>query len=167
METPSPWATKADIEALKADIAALDVNLATMHADLRTVKVLLTELRDRRPWWRRLFAAGTVITVVAAVSTEALADRLDGNRLYELCRPNSRSNASCDDFVLSVADALMVGRLGGWTACIPNSVPDNQMIAVTTRFLEALLRGEAPLHWDWSPKPSQRPSRANKAAALS
>jgi hypothetical protein len=29
----------------KADIAAL-------HANLRAVQALLTELRDRRPWWR-------------------------------------------------------------------------------------------------------------------
>jgi hypothetical protein len=56
MQTLSPWATKADIEAareaLKADIATLHANLATMHADLRAVQALLTGLRDRRPWWR-------------------------------------------------------------------------------------------------------------------
>jgi hypothetical protein len=45
MQTPSPWATKADIEALEADIAALHGNLATVHADLRAVQALLTELR--------------------------------------------------------------------------------------------------------------------------
>ena len=56
MQTPSPWATKADIEAareaLKDDIAALHANMAALHADLRAVQALLTELRDRRQWWR-------------------------------------------------------------------------------------------------------------------
>jgi hypothetical protein len=59
MQTLSPWATKADIEAareaLKADIAALHANLGAMHADLQA---LLTELRDRRPWWRLRWALG-------------------------------------------------------------------------------------------------------------
>jgi hypothetical protein len=51
MQTPSPWATKADVEALKADIDAMHANLVAMHRDLR--QALLTELRDRRPWWWR------------------------------------------------------------------------------------------------------------------
>jgi hypothetical protein len=51
MQTPSPWATKADIEALRADIDALHANLVAMHRALR--QELLTELRDRRPWWWR------------------------------------------------------------------------------------------------------------------
>jgi hypothetical protein len=58
MQTLSPWATKTDIEAareaLEADIAAMHANLAAMHADLRAVPALLTELRDRRTWWRFL-----------------------------------------------------------------------------------------------------------------
>ena len=62
MQTPSPWASKADIDAarvaLQADIAALHANLATLHADLRAAQVLLTELRDRRPWWRLRWALG-------------------------------------------------------------------------------------------------------------
>jgi hypothetical protein len=45
-------------EALKADIAALHANLAAMHADLRAVQVLLTELRDLRPWWRLRWSLG-------------------------------------------------------------------------------------------------------------
>jgi hypothetical protein len=86
----------------------------------------------------QLFTAGAVIAAVLAVSTKARADRLvDGNRLYELCTPNSRSSEFCDDYVLSVADALMVGRVGGWTACIPNSVTGNQVVDVVKRFLEA------------------------------
>jgi hypothetical protein len=51
MQTPSPRATKADIEALKADIDVLHATLVVMHRDLR--QQLLTELRDRRPWWWR------------------------------------------------------------------------------------------------------------------
>jgi hypothetical protein len=62
MQTPSPWATKTDIEAaraaLEADIAALHANLAMMHADLRAVQALLTELRDRQPWWRLRWSLG-------------------------------------------------------------------------------------------------------------
>jgi hypothetical protein len=58
MQTPSPWATKADVEAareaLKADIDALHANQVAMHRDLRAVQALLTELRDRRLWWRWL-----------------------------------------------------------------------------------------------------------------
>jgi hypothetical protein len=62
MQTPSPWATKTDIEAareaLKADIAAMHADLAAMHADLRAVQALLTELRDRRPWWQLRWSLG-------------------------------------------------------------------------------------------------------------
>jgi hypothetical protein len=72
MQTPSPWATKADVEtareALKADIDGLHANVAALHEDLRTVLALLTELLDRRPWWRRLFAAGAVVAAVMSVS---------------------------------------------------------------------------------------------------
>jgi hypothetical protein len=53
MQTPSPWATKADVEALRADIDALHANLTLMHRDLRAVQTLLYELRDQRPWWWR------------------------------------------------------------------------------------------------------------------
>jgi hypothetical protein len=56
MQTPSPWATKADVEAareaLKAEIASLHATLAALHVDLPSVQALLIELRDRRPWWR-------------------------------------------------------------------------------------------------------------------
>jgi hypothetical protein len=62
MQTPSPWASKTDIEAareaLQADIAALHANLAAMHRDLRTVQALLTELRERPPWWWLRWALG-------------------------------------------------------------------------------------------------------------
>jgi len=69
MQTPSPWATKTDVgaarEALKADIAglhadlaAMHADLAAMHADLQAVQALLTELRDRRPWWRLRWTLG-------------------------------------------------------------------------------------------------------------
>jgi Rap1a immunity proteins len=75
---------------------------------------------------------------VMAVGTEARADRfVDGNRLYELCRPNSRNSSFCGDFVMSVANALMVGRVGHWTACIPNGVTDDQVVDVATRYLDA------------------------------
>jgi len=142
MQTPSPWATKADVEAareeLKADIAALHANLTAMHGDLRAVQALLTEQNKRRPWWRRLFAAGVVLMAVMAAGAEARADRaIDGNRLYDLCRPNSRSSTFCGDYVLSIADALMLGRVGRWTACLPIGVTDDQVIDVAERFLEA------------------------------
>jgi hypothetical protein len=82
--------------------------------------------------------AGAVVMAVMAVSAEAKADRfVSGNRLYELCRPNSSSSTFCSDYVLSVADALMVGRVGRWTACIPNGATDNQVVDAVTRFLEA------------------------------
>jgi hypothetical protein len=63
MQTPSPWASKADIEAareqLKADITALHANLSAMHGDLRAVHALLTEQNKRRPlWWRLRWALG-------------------------------------------------------------------------------------------------------------
>jgi hypothetical protein len=60
MQTLSPWATKADVEAareaLKADIDGLHANLTALHEDLRAVQALLTELRDRRPGWRLRWA---------------------------------------------------------------------------------------------------------------
>lgn len=94
--------------------------------------------RPARRSWRRLFTAGAVMVAVMAVGTEAKADRfVDGNRLYELCWPNSRSNSFCGDFVVGIADALMVGRVGHWTACIPNGATDDQVVDVATRFLDA------------------------------
>jgi len=84
----------------------------------------------------RLLAAGAVVAVVV-VSTEARADRaIDGNRLYDLCKPNSRSSTLCGDYVLSVADTLMLGRVGRWTACLPVGVTDDQVIDVAEQFLE-------------------------------
>jgi hypothetical protein len=78
MQTPSPWATKADVEAareeLKAEIAVLNANLTAMQGDLRAVKALLTEQNKRRPWWRRLFAAGVVLMAVMAASAGARAE---------------------------------------------------------------------------------------------
>jgi len=86
----------------------------------------------------RLFAAGAVVVAVVAVGPEARADRgIDGNRLYELYRPNSRSSPFCGDYVLSIADALMMGRVGRWTACIPSGVTDDQVVDVAIRFLDA------------------------------
>jgi hypothetical protein len=74
---------------------------------------------------------------VVAVSAGARADRaVDGDRLYELCKPNSRSSTLCGDYVLSVADELMLGRVGRWTACVPVGVTDDQVIDVAARFLE-------------------------------
>jgi len=93
--------------------------------------------RPARRAWRRLLTAGAVMIAVMAVGTGGRADRFDGNRLYELCRPNSRSSSFCGDFVMSVANRLMVGRVGHWTACIPNGVTDDQVIGVATRYLDA------------------------------
>ena len=91
----------------------------------------------RRPWWQ-LFTAAAMVIVATGFGAEARVDRfVDGNRLYELCRPNSRSSSFCGDYVMSVADALMVGRVGHWTACIPNHVTGEQVLDVATRFLEA------------------------------
>jgi hypothetical protein len=63
MQTPSPWATKADVEAareaLKADIDGRHANLAAMHRDLRVVhQALLTELQRQTWWWRLRWALG-------------------------------------------------------------------------------------------------------------
>jgi hypothetical protein len=59
MQTLSPWATKADVEAareaLKDGIVALHANLAAKHRDLRVVQTLLTELQ-RQAWWRLRWA---------------------------------------------------------------------------------------------------------------
>lgn len=94
--------------------------------------------RLARRAWRRLLTAGALMIAVMAVGAGARADRfVDGNRLYELCRPNSRSSSFCGDFVMGVANALMVGRVGHWTACIPNGVTDDQVIDVATRYLDA------------------------------
>ena len=87
---------------------------------------------------RRLVTAFAVVAAVVAVSTGARADRaVDGDRLYELCQPNSRSSTLCGDYVLSVADALMLGRVGRWTACLPVGVTDDQVIDAAEQFLEA------------------------------
>jgi hypothetical protein len=93
----------------------------------------------------------------------ARADRaVDGNRLYELCRPNTKSSTFCGDYVLSIADALMLGRVGRWTACLPIGVKDDQVIDVAERFLRRIPRSEVPPHRNWSPKPSPRHSRADE-----
>ena len=96
--------------------------------------------------------AGARMGIVAGYSPQALWSSLwwssawkqrltsvDGDKLYELCSPNSRSSTPCDDYVLSVADALMLGRVGRWTACIPSGVTDDQAVDVATRFLETHL----------------------------
>src|SRR5215469_12976653 len=89
MQTPSPWATKADVgaarEELKADLAALHANLTAMHGYLRAVQALLTEQNKRRPWWRRLFGTGVVLMAVMAASAGARADVADGNQLLRDC----------------------------------------------------------------------------------
>ena len=83
----------------------------------------------------RLFAAVVAVAAVAAGSAGARA--LDGNRLYELCRPNSRSSEFCDDYVMNIAERLMVGRVAGWTACIPAHLTDDQVVDAAKQFLEA------------------------------
>jgi hypothetical protein len=84
---------------------------------------------------RRLFAAVAAIAAVMAGSAEAKA--LDGNRLYDLCRPNSRSSEFCDDYVMNIAERLMVGRVAGWTACIPTHLTDDHVVDAAKQFLEA------------------------------
>jgi hypothetical protein len=84
---------------------------------------------------RQLFAAVAAIAAVMAGGAEARA--LDGNRLYDLCRPNSRSSEFCDDYVMNIAERLMVGRVAGWTACIPAHLTDDQVVDAVKQFLEA------------------------------
>jgi hypothetical protein len=109
MQTPSPWATKADVEAareeLKADIATLHANLTAMYGDLRAVQALLTEQNKLRPWWRRLLAAGVVLMAVMAASAGARADFTEGNDLYDACTgPDSK--LVCLGYVMAIADAV-------------------------------------------------------------
>jgi hypothetical protein len=110
MQTPSPWATRADVEAareeLKADIAALHANLTAMHGDLRAVQALLTEQNKRRPWWRRLFAAGVVLMTVMAASAEVQASFKDGNKLYAECTGDDAGVIACHNYIEGIIDAL-------------------------------------------------------------
>src|SRR5262249_34276738 len=102
-----------------------------------TVRTAKSCPRDEVPMIQ-LFAAVAVLVPMIAVSAVARADRaIDGDRLYELCKPNSRSSALCGDYVLSVADAMMLRRVARWTACIPTGVTDDQVIDVAEEFLEA------------------------------
>jgi hypothetical protein len=144
MQTPSPWATKADIETLKADIAALHGNLATVHADLRAVQALLTELRDRRPWWRRLFGAAAVVAAVMSLNTagaRAAGAFVDGNRLEGLCESSSVFELrECLGYILGIADAMTADTpINGFTACFPARMATTQTVDVVGRFLAAHL----------------------------
>jgi hypothetical protein len=135
MQTPSPWATKADVEAPY-------VNLATMHADLRAVQAVLTELRDRRPWWRRLFTAGAMIAAVVAVSAEAQADFKTGNQLYADCTSEEGASARvyCSGYIAAIADAAAWGPpwgVFGYIQCPRDTVTLGQMSDVVVRFLAA------------------------------
>lgn len=59
---------------------------------------------------KRLFVAGAMISAVMTVSVGARADRaIDGDGLYDL------------------ADALMLGGFGRWTACLPVGVTDDKV----------------------------------------
>ena len=137
MQTPSPWATKADVEAareaLKADIDGLHANLAALHEDLRAVQALLTELRDRRPWWR-LFTAGAVVAAVMSVSVGARGSGgfMDGNDLYGFCA-SSGTFQKCSGYIEAVADAY--SPINAYIACEPPSIPAGQAVDVVRRYL--------------------------------
>ena len=129
MQTPSPWASKADIDAarevLKADIDGLHANLTALHEDLRAVRALLTELRDRQPWWRRLFTAGAVVAAVMSVSVGARGSGayMDGNDLYGFCA-SSGTFQKCSGYIEAVADAY--SPINAYIACEPPSIPAGQ-----------------------------------------
>jgi hypothetical protein len=106
MQTPLislAYQGEAACEAQKADIAEL-------RKDLQTMQALLTAQRERRPWWRRLFAAGTVMGVAMIVGTVgAKAD--DGMRekaLYDFCSKPERSafTAHCFAYVMAISDVM-------------------------------------------------------------
>jgi hypothetical protein len=47
METLSPWATRADVEAARE---ALKADITAVREDLQAILALLTEQRDRCQW---------------------------------------------------------------------------------------------------------------------
>lgn len=147
MQTPSPWATKADVEAaretLSADIASLHANLAAMHRDLRTVQNPLTEQRERRPWWWRLFATGAVIIVAMIVGTVG-AKAEDGMRegaLYDFCSKPERSGftAHCFAYVMAISDVMRADGPGiyGLKECSPVGVSLKQRADIVKGYLAA------------------------------
>jgi hypothetical protein len=120
MQTPSPWASKADVEAardeLKAEIAALHANLAAVHGNLQAIEALLTDLRDRRLWWRRLFAAvAGIVLAGVCISLASAAEQVSSGPVWVL----ANGTESCGKFlgreeVLQKADALWIlGYISG------------------------------------------------------
>ena len=147
MQTLSPWATKADVEAareaLKADIAMVRAALAAMHVDRRAAERLLTEKRERRPWWRLLFAASAVVIVAMIVGTVG-AKAEDGMRqaaLYDFCSKPERSGftAHCFAYVMAVSDVMRAYGPGvyGLKECSPVSVSLKQRTDVVKGYLAA------------------------------
>jgi hypothetical protein len=115
MQTRSPWASKADVEAardeLKAEIAAPHANLAAVHGNLQAIEALLTDLRDRRSWWRRLFAAvAGIVLAGVCISLASAAEQVSSGPVWA---------ESCGKFlgreeVLQKADALWIlGYISG------------------------------------------------------
>jgi hypothetical protein len=146
MQTPSPWATKADVEAareeLKADIAALHANLTAMHGDLRAVQALMTEQNKRRPWWRRLFAAAAVLMAVMTASAGARADYRDGNQLLRDCTSlNNADQVFCIGYVAAISDAAQNRPEGPgglvFVHCPPENLTLQQAVEIVVRFLKA------------------------------
>jgi hypothetical protein len=105
----------------------------------------LTDQRPaRRPWWRRLFAAGAVIAAVVAVSAEARADYdvpafEGGNELYQKCGAN---RVYCLGYVGGVSDAISAGEgstgpISTHALCLPGPgrVSQGQELDVVLQFL--------------------------------
>lgn len=147
MQTPSPWATKADVEAaretLRADFAELHAKLDAMHGDLRTVQNLLTQQRERRPWWRRLFPAGAVVIVAMIVGIVG-AKAEDGMRegaLYDFCSRPERSGftAHCFAYVMAISDIMRADGPGvyGLKECSPVGVSLKQRADIVRGYLAA------------------------------
>jgi len=142
MQGLSPWATKADVDAareeLKADIAALHANLTAMHGDLRAVQALLTEQNKRRPWRRRLFAAGVALMAVMAASTGARSQVMDGNKLYDNCSSSRpEANLFCRAYVAGIYDATLEQGYIGVKVCAAEGVTVGELEDLVSQYLAA------------------------------
>jgi hypothetical protein len=107
------------------------------------MQALLTEQRERRPWWRRLFAAGAVVIVAMIVGTVG-AKAEDGMReeaLYDFCSKPERSafTAHCFAYVMAISDVMRAYGPGvyGLKECSAVGVSLKQRADVVKGYLTA------------------------------
>jgi hypothetical protein len=109
-------------------------------------RIAHTRHRYKRPPREKETAKLAAVLAAALLAGSAAAreipysSSMDGNRLLELCKANSRDcwnyvNGAADTLTLFTWSALLMGLRLPFVACIPQ-VPTRQIVEITTRYLQ-------------------------------